>query len=123
IDVSLKPLMGKYLGSLAKKLKTVGFAGKVYVLTSQGGMMDAGELAKAPIHAINSGPSMAPIAGRHYVQAEGTVDNAIIADTGGTTYDISLVRDGRIPYSQELWIGEPYTGHMTGFPSVDVRSI
>ncbi len=123
IDVSLKPLMGKYLGSLAKKLKTVGFAGRVYVLTSQGGMMDAGELAKAPIHAINSGPSMAPIAGRHYGQAEGVVDNAIIADTGGTTYDISLVRDGRIPYSQELWIGEPYTGHMTGFPSVDVRSI
>lgn len=123
IDVSLKPLMGKYLGSLSAKLSVVGFAGKVYVLTSQGGMMDAGELAKAPIHAINSGPSMAPIAGRHYVQAEGAVDNAIIADTGGTTYDISLVRDGRIPFSQELWIGEPYTGHMTGFPSVDVRSI
>lgn len=123
IDVSLKPLMGKYLGSLTEKLNAVGFAGKVYVLTSQGGMMDAGELAKAPIHAINSGPSMAPIAGRHYVLAEGDADNAIIADTGGTTYDISLVRDGRIPVGQELWIGEPYIGHMTGFPSVDVRSI
>jgi N-methylhydantoinase A len=47
----------------------------------------------------------------------------VIADTGGTTYDVSLVRRGRIPWSRETWIGQPFRGHMTGFPSVDVRSI
>jgi N-methylhydantoinase A len=46
-----------------------------------------------------------------------------VADTGGTTYDVSLVRDGRIPWTHETWIGTPHVGHMTGFPSVDVRSI
>jgi N-methylhydantoinase A len=48
---------------------------------------------------------------------------AVVADTGGTSYDVSVVRRGRIPWTRETWIGEPYFGHMTGFPSVDVRSV
>ena len=86
--------------------------------------MDAADMASAPIHSINSGPAMAPIAGRAYAQADSGVDTAIIADTGGTTFDVSLVRGGpRIPWTRETWIGQPYRGHMTGFPAVDVKSI
>ena len=48
---------------------------------------------------------------------------AIVADTGGTSYDVSLVRDGRIPWTRETWLGQRFRGHMTGFPSVDVKSI
>ena len=123
IDASLKPLMTSYLGNLVSRLGESGFSGRVLVLTSQGGMMDATELANAPIHAINSGPSMAPIAGRHYVSLEDQTDNVIVADTGGTTYDVSLVRHKRIPLTRETWIGQPYRGHLTGFPSVDVKSV
>ena len=46
-----------------------------------------------------------------------------MTDAGGTSYDVSLVRRGRIPRTRETWLGERFTGHMTGFPSVDVRSI
>ena len=123
IDASLKPLMTKYLGSLAERLTDVGFTGRTLVLTSQGGMIDAEELANEPIHAINSGPSMAPIAGRYYADLECDEPNAIIADTGGTTYDVSLVRRGRIPKTRETWIGQPFRGHMTGFPSIDIKSV
>jgi N-methylhydantoinase A len=66
---------------------------------------------------------MAPLAGRTYAQADSGADTAIIADTGGTTFDVSLVRGGRIPWTRETWIGQPYRGHMTGFPAVDVKSI
>lgn len=123
IDASLKPLMSSYLGGLTSRLSAAGFGGRVLVLTSQGGMIDADDLAAAPIHAINSGPSMAPLAGRYFARTEGGSDTAIIADTGGTTYDVSLVRGGRIPMTREMWIGEPYRGHITGFPSVDVTSV
>lgn len=124
IDASLKPLMGKYLNGLEGRLRDAGFEGQVMVLTSQGGMMAAETLAGSPIHAINSGPSMAPLAGRFYTEQDGgeTAD-AIIADTGGTTYDVSLVRGGAIPVSREMWIGQAFRGHMTGFPSVDVKSV
>ena len=36
---------------------------------------------------------------------------------------MSLVRDGRIPWTRETWLGQRFRGHMTGFPSVDVKSI
>ena len=123
IDASLKPLMGAYLGGLEARLREAGFKGRVLVVTTQGGAMDAADMAKAPIHSINSGPAMAPIAGRAYAQTDSGMDTAIIADTGGTTFDVSLVRGGRIPWTRETWIGQQYRGHMTGFPAVDVKSI
>lgn len=124
IDASLKPLMARYLGGLTRRLQEAGFTGRVLCLTSQGGMVDAEALADTPIHAVNSGPALAPIAGAHYNRIEdGTTEYAIVADTGGTTYDVSLVRGETIPWTRETWIGGAYEGHMSGFPSVDVRSI
>lgn len=123
IDASLKPLMTRYLAGLSGRLADSGFAGRVMVVTSAGGMVDAQEVAASPIRIINSGPSMAPVAGRHYAAREGDWPTAIVADTGGTTYDISLVSDGRIPMTRDLWIGEPWTGELAGYPSVDVKSV
>jgi N-methylhydantoinase A len=125
IDASLKPLMTRYLGGIEQRLREEGFDGRVLVLTSQGGAMAAASLAAAPIHAINSGPSLAPVAGRYHATRDGEsrYKDVVVADTGGTTYDVSLVRDGSIPWTRETWIGAPYRGHMTGFPSVDVKSV
>ncbi|MBS1868601.1 MAG: hydantoinase/oxoprolinase family protein [Actinobacteria bacterium] len=123
IDASLKPVMAAYFSSLESRLSAAGFGGRVLIVTSSGGMLDAADIAQAPIHSINSGPSMAPVAGRHYAALEGGHDTAIIADTGGTTFDVSVVRAGRIPRSRETWIGVPHQGHITGFPSVDVKSV
>jgi N-methylhydantoinase A len=123
IDASLRPLMGTYLHGLAERLRAEGFAGRLLTVTSQGGMMDAADMAAAPIHAINSGPSMAPVAGRHLARSEAQAAMAIVADTGGTSFDVSLVRRDRIPWTRETWLGPRFRGHMTGFPSVDVKSI
>ncbi len=123
IDASLKPVMSGYLAGLEGRLRDAGFAGRLLVVTSQGGVMDAAEIAAAPIHSLGSGPSMAPVAGRLYAERDARCRTAIVADTGGTSYDVSLVRDGRIPWTRETWLGRPYRGHMTGFPAVDVRSI
>ena len=123
IDASLKPLMSRYIGGLEDQLRKAGFRGRLLMLTSKGGVMDARELAGAPIHSVGSGPSMAPIAGRHFARLDAKADTAIVADTGGTTYDVSLVRRGVIPMSLETWLGQRYRGHILGFPSVDVKSI
>lgn len=123
IDASLKPLMNRYLGGLTTELRSAGFNGNILVLSSQGGMVDADEVRKAPILAINSGPSMAPIAGGRLASAESDARDVIIFDTGGTTFDVSVVRDGRVPFTQETWMGRPHQSDLTGFPSVDVKSI
>ena len=123
IDASLKPVMSDYISGLRVRLTDAGFAGRLLIVTSAGAALDAADVAETPIHSLNSGPAMAPVAGRHFAQADAQADLAIVADTGGTSYDVSVVRHGRIPWTRETWIGEPYFGHMTGFPSVDVRSV
>jgi len=123
IDASLKPVMSDYLGGLERRMREVGFSGRLLLVTSSGGVLDAAEVAAAPIHAIRSGPAMAPVAGRHYAQLEAGADTIVVADTGGTSYDVGLVRRGRIPWTRETWLGGEFEGHMTGFPSIDVRSI
>jgi N-methylhydantoinase A len=123
IDASLKPMMTAYMETLSQRIADAGFAGRTLVVTSQGGVMDARDAAAAPIYLVNSGPSMAPVSGRYFADVDEQTDTAIIADTGGTTYDVSLVRRGAIPWTRESWIGQPYIGHMTGFASVDVTSV
>ena len=123
MDASLKPMMSKYLGGLANRLEENGFIGRLLMLTSKGGVMEMKELSAAPIHSIGSGPSMAPIAGQYFAKVDANAKTAIVADTGGTTYDLSLVRRGTIPMTPETWIGEPTRGHIIGFPSVDVKSV
>ena len=123
IDASLKPVMSRYVRSLEERLRAAGLDGRFVMVTSQGGVKGGETVAAAPIHAINSGPAMAPVAGRHFARADLGARDAIVADTGGTSFDVSLVRQARIPWTRETWLGEPFRGHMTGFPSIDVKSI
>ena len=123
IDASLKPTMTRYFDRLTNGLGSEGFDGRLLVVSSNGGVLDAPAVATAPIHAINSGPAMAPVAGRAFARIESGDETVIIADTGGTTFDVSLVRHGRIPQTRETYLGEPGASDLTGFPSVDVRSV
>ena len=122
IDASLKPAMNVYLGGLEERLRAAGFHGRVLIITPQGGVMDVAAIAEAPVQLVNSGPSMGPVGALAYGSSAGT-DTLIVGDTGGTTFDVSLVRHGRIPRTRETWLGRPLVSHMTGMPSVDVRSI
>lgn len=122
IDASLKPVMSHYLRTLRQELTKRGLRGQIYAVTSQGALIDFEQLAERPILALNSGPSMAPVAGRHFAELEGA-KTAIVTDAGGTTFDVSLVKDGALPWTRDTWLGPIYQGHLTGFPSVDVKSV
>ena len=123
IDASLKPLMADYLNELERRLRALGFSGELVVGTSQGGVMPAAAIARVPIHTLSSGPAMAPVAGRYYGESRDGPTDIVVLDCGGTTFDVSLIRNGRIGRTQESWLGQPYLGHMTGFPSVAINSI
>ncbi|HST39495.1 MAG TPA: hydantoinase/oxoprolinase family protein, partial [Conexibacter sp.] len=123
IDASLKPLMSRYIGDLDERLRHAGFDGRLLILTSAGGVLDARDVWDSPIHSIGSGPAAAPVAGRHFAAIDAGSDYAIVTDAGGTTYDVGLIRRGRIPWTRETIVGHPVQGNITGFPSVDVKSV
>ncbi|MBM4226245.1 MAG: hydantoinase/oxoprolinase family protein [Gammaproteobacteria bacterium] len=123
IDASIKPLMQAHLRDLQADLRDAGYAGEILVSTTMGGCLDIDSVVARPIHTVRSGPAMAPVAGRRYAAAEGEQESVLVVDTGGTTFDVSLIRDGRIAITQETWLGERFTSHMLGIPAVDARSV
>jgi N-methylhydantoinase A len=123
IDASIKPLMQAHLRHLQDDLREAGYRGEILVSTTMGGCLDIESVVERPIHTVRSGPAMAPVAGRRYAALEGKRESVLVVDTGGTTFDVSLVRDGGIAITQETWLGEQFTGHMLGIPAVDARSV
>src|SRR5262245_13883274 len=120
IDASLKPLMQWHLREMEADLAAAGFTGELVVVTSFGGVLGLEDVAGRPIYSVNSGPATAPVAGKVYA---GDSRNAIVCDMGGTSFDVSVIRDGYIKFTRETWLGGAFTGHMTGLSSVDVKSI
>jgi len=123
IDASLKPLMQSHLRGMEKDLREAGFGGQLLVATSFGGVMHVDDVVQRPIFLVKSGPAMAPVAGRTYAEADIGPRDLIVCDTGGTSFDVSLVHDRQITFTRETWLGPLFTGHITGMASVDVKSI
>jgi N-methylhydantoinase A len=123
MDASLKPLMQTHLRRLRDDLAAHGFSGELLTVTSLGGAMHVEDLIERPIYSVRSGPSMAPVAARDYSLVDGVTGTLIVCDTGGTTFDVSMVTNGRIRETRDTWIGGRFAGHITGISSVDVESL
>lgn len=123
IDASLKPLMQRHLPEIARGLEAEGFAGELLAATTAGGVVPMAELAEGPLLSVRSGPSLAPVAARTVAEAETGSGDVIVCDTGGTSFEVGLVRGGDLVFTNETWLGEPFAGHLTGLSSVDIRSI
>lgn len=123
IDASLKPLMQKHFKEMEGDLRLAGYTGELLISTSVGGTMHVAEVAERPIHSLKSGPAMAPVAALHYATLEKLNRSIIVADTGGTTFDVGLVRDGALVYTRDTWLGPRFVGELVSMSTVDVRSI
>ena len=126
IDVSLKPLMRAHLHEVDDRLRALGFRGEPLLATHRsGGVVRLDEMCEQPLHSIDSGPALAPIAGLAYAAAEPAVAelDVLVVDAGGTSLDISPTRDHKVIFTREKWLGPKWEGHMTGLPAVETRSV
>ena len=119
MDASLRKLISSYANDLNSRLNDAGFIGKVGMLNAAGGVMSTNEIVNRPLYSVDSGPSMAPIAGRKYAMDDLDEKNAVVLDMGGTTFDVSCVIDGEISVSKEAIIGD----EIPGISRVNVHSI
>lgn len=123
IDASLKPLMQRHLNDLKTDLQAAGFTGELLISASSGGVMHIDDVANKPIYMAKSGPAMAPLAGIASTKAEGMSEDVIVVDTGGTTFDVSLIRGSQIKYTRDTWLGPQYISTLLGMATVDIRSV
>ena len=115
IDASLHGIVPAYLGRLEDAVREAGFSGTLLVANCQGGMMTVGEIAARPIHAVMSGPTLAPIA----ALALSDEPDIVVIDMGGTTFDVSAIRARSLIRTTEA----PIVDDLLGLPKIDVRSV
>jgi N-methylhydantoinase A len=118
IDAYLKPPVDRYATELEALASERGF-GELLVMRSNGGAITPDGVRALPVAAVRSGPAGGVIAAGFVAEAAG-VENVILADMGGTSFDVCLIAGGRavLTTEAELEWGIPYCQ-----PMVDVRSI
>ena len=120
IDASLKPLVALNVELMHRRLDEANFKGKLSYITSSGGKASAADIMRRPVYLCFSGPSAAPESGRRFARMEGFEHgNIITVDMGGTSFDVSITTDGKLPMHREGTIA----GHLFGVPSVEIHTI
>ncbi|MCS6926034.1 MAG: hydantoinase/oxoprolinase family protein [Candidatus Binatia bacterium] len=119
IRAVLLPVMSAYFDRLSTMLAEQGFRGSLFVIKSNGGMMGV-ELAKQrPEELIESGPA-GGVAYAAYLSVRAGFPRAIHTDMGGTSFDTSIVEDGRGLVTREYEV-EWEVPVIT--PMLDIRSV
>jgi N-methylhydantoinase A len=118
IDAYVRPAVATYLKRLEAELRKDHFGGDCLVTTSAGGCLSFTEAVARPFETVMSGP-VAGAVGAGVLCRELSIDLAITADVGGTSFDTCLLIDGRPSVEFE--------GRVVGMPLqtpwVDVRSV
>jgi N-methylhydantoinase A/oxoprolinase/acetone carboxylase beta subunit len=89
----VKPLTEHYLRRLSDRLGSLGFAGRLFIMLSSGGITSVETAAEFPVRIIESGPTAAVIAGQYYSQLF-DIPEMFCFDMGGTTAKSCLIQDG-----------------------------
>src|SRR5262245_48662662 len=88
------PQVTTYIKRLESDLATKGFAGSLYMMGSNGGLMSVERTCRQPVALVESGPIGGCIGAGAYAEALG-FKNVIAFDMGGTTAKCALVENGR----------------------------
>ena len=119
INAYLQPPVGGYLAKIERGLRQGGFPGQLLIVQSNGGVMTVDSAARLPVRTALSGPAAGAIACAAIAQAAG-FPNVIAGDVGGTSFDVSLIVDGKIGLAPQTSIG---FGMVIRNPMIEITTI
>ncbi len=122
VNAYIGPKVGGYVASLAQSLATIGFAGDLSIMRSNGGVMTPQVATARPVAMMESGPVGGIIASAQVGAALG-FPNVISFDMGGTTAKTSLIRDGETTMAPGYYVGGYAAGHPVMLPMIDVVEV
>ncbi|GAA2207575.1 hydantoinase/oxoprolinase family protein [Nonomuraea monospora] len=112
------PVVRRYLAGIERRFAERGLAVPVHVMQSSGGVVNAAYARRRPLQTLLSGPvggTMGGVAASRLLGA----GNLICVDMGGTSFDVSLVVDGRPDVNSEARI----EGYPVLMPIVNLHTI
>lgn len=114
----ISPIMDFYLTELGSRLQSRGMATPVYITSSNGGVISASMARSLAARIIFSGPVGGAVGARQ-LSRDLDIPNIIAADIGGTSFDVSIVREKQLSVINEFELsGLPIIA-----PTVDVNTI
>jgi N-methylhydantoinase A len=118
LNAYIGPLMRRYLSRLKSSLESKGFRRDLYIMTSNGGVSTAERAKQLPVATVLSGPAGGVAAAVHL---GGLLDvpNIITCDMGGTSTDVCLIENLRIPVTNEQKIAE----YANRTPQIEINAV
>ena len=113
VDAALSPLLRSYLERLGERARDAGLPDPEIMLSS-GGVADARAAARHASWTVLSGPAGGAVGAARFAGGD-----AVALDMGGTSCDVSLIRDGEAAVGGGHAVG----GRALALPMVDVHTI
>jgi N-methylhydantoinase A len=105
------PQVNTYIRKLDGDMKERGFAGSLFMMGSNGGLLSVDRTCRQPVSLVESGPIGGCIGAGAYAEELG-FRNVVAFDMGGTTAKCALVEDGRFNVESIYYAN----GYVQGFP-------
>ena len=118
VNAYLAPVMRKYVAAVDAYFNSLGAKQPVRYFQSNGGLAIGQVMTDRSVYAINSGPASAPQAGL-YVSAPFKKKNVITVDMGGTSFDITLTKDGQTNLNKNI----DFLRYRIGVPMIQVETL
>lgn len=115
LNARLVSVIDSLIGSTEDFLEKSGIDAPLMVVRGDGALMSAAEARLRPIETILSGPA-ASLVGARYLTG---LDEAVVADVGGTTTDVAVLQGGRPKLAPD---GANVGGHNTMVEAVALRT-
>ncbi len=100
LNAYVAPIVERYLANLQSGMSDLGIQARLHVMQSNGGVMTAAAARQRPIQTLLSGPVGGTIGGAALSRITGR-PNLLCVDMGGTSFDMSLIVNGRPNVSSE----------------------
>ncbi|MEM8753718.1 MAG: hydantoinase/oxoprolinase family protein, partial [Pseudomonadota bacterium] len=118
VNAYLAPILSGYVGAIDAYFSSLGAKNPVRYFQSNGGLAVGDVVSDQSVYAINSGPASAPQAGLYVAEPWGA-RNLITLDMGGTSFDITLTRDGVANVNKNI----DFLRYRIGIPMIQVETL
>ena len=114
----LSPILKNYVSAINEYFINLGGENKVRYFQSNGGLATGKVMSERSVYAINSGPASAPQAGLSVCDPF-DYKNIITVDMGGTSFDITLTKDGNTNLNKNI----DFLRYRIGIPMIQVETL